>query len=160
MASIVQRFATRSVSGHNLGIDVHKHDDLLLMTWKQKGYERCYAHFLERRFLEKTEYTLLENYIYHSGYPCTLACLSSWLPGKCNFPPCPFLTSGPSRHNLYRRHRLSMRELPDFQFCRCSEILMLGDMAIVSVSIFSLNRHLKFSKFPTPPSTGYAHGTC
>jgi len=85
----------------------------------------------------KKQNTLLENYIYHSGFPCTLACLSSWLPGKWNFHPCPFLTSGPLRTILYRRHRLSMRALPDFQFCRCPEILMLGDKANVSVSIFS-----------------------
>ena len=58
MASIVQPLATRSISGHDLGIDVHKHDnDLLLMFSKQKGYERCNTHFLERSFLEKTEYS-------------------------------------------------------------------------------------------------------
>ena len=69
--------------------------------------------------------------------------------GQMELPPCPFLTSGPSRHILYRRYRLSMRALPDFQFCRCPEILMLGDKANVSVSIFCLNRHLKFtSKIP------------
>jgi len=124
MASIIHRLTTRSITGHDLEIDVHKHDeDLLLLSWKQKGYERCYTHFLERRFLEITEFTMLKNYIYHSGFPRTLACMSSWLPGKWNFPPCPFLTSGPSRHILYRRYRPSTRWLPDFQYCGCPEIL-------------------------------------
>ena len=150
MASIIHRLTTRSITGHDLRIDVHKHDeDLLLLTWKHKGYKRCYTHFLERKFLEKTEFTLLQNYIYHSGFPGTLSCLSSWLPGKWNFPPCPFQTSGPARHILFRRYRLTMRAMPDFQFCRCPEILMLRNKADIAVSIFCLNRHRKFtSKVP------------
>ena len=150
MASIIHRLTTRSITGHGLGIDVHKHDeDLLLLSWKQKGYERCYTHFLERRFLELSEFTMLKNYIYHSGFPNTLACMSSWLPGKWDFPPCPFLTSGPTRHILYFPYRLSVRSTPDSPYCECTKIFMSSNKANTSVSIFCINRHRKFtSKIP------------
>jgi hypothetical protein len=65
MASIVQRLASRSITGRDLGTDVHKHHvELLHLFWKQYGTEHCYTHILERKFLEAEEYTLLQKYIY------------------------------------------------------------------------------------------------
>ena len=82
MASIVQRLATRSITGRDLGIDVHKHhDELLHLFWKQYGTEHCYTHILERKFLEAEEYTLLQKYIFETGFPSTCHCMSIWLPG-------------------------------------------------------------------------------
>ena len=144
MASIVHRLTTRSITGHDLKINVHKHDnDLLLLSWKQRGFERCYTHFLERKFLELSEFTMLQNYIYHSGFPNTLACMSSWIPSKWDFPPCPFLTSGPTRHIMYCPSRHFMQTIQNSQHCECTKILMSSYKANPSVSIFCINRNRK-----------------
>ena len=145
MASIVQRLASRSITGRDLGIDVHKHyDELLHLFWKQCDTEHCYTHILERRFLEAEEYTLVQKYIFETGFPRTCECMSIWMPGW-NFPPCPFQTSGSSRHISHRRKHLSTRALSAFSFCKCPEVFLLGKKADVTVTIFCLNKHSKVS---------------
>jgi hypothetical protein len=154
MASIVQRLNNRSISGRGLGTDLHKYDgQLLLLLWKERGLEQCYTHVLERKFLEFPEYTLLQNHMYHSGFPGMLACLSPWLPGKWNFPPCPFLVSGPSRHTLARRYP-SSSPARDFFYpnCKCPVVSSYQNKTTALVSIFCINRHRKFtSKVPHSP---------
>jgi len=146
MASIIQRLASRSITGRDLGIDAHKHhDELLHLFWKERGTEKCYTHVLERRFLEPNEYKLLQKYIYSSGFPNTCHCLSLWLPNS-RFPTCPFLTSGPSGRSAHdSRRRLSLRACEEFNYCKCPEVFLVGCKANVTVTIFCLNRHSKLS---------------
>ena len=160
MASIIHRLTTRSITGHGLGIDVHKHDeDLLLLSWKHKGYELCYTHFLERRFLELSEFTMLKNYIYHSGFPNTLACMSSWLPGKWDFPPCPFLTSGPTRHILYFPYRRPCGQHPIHRTASVPKFSCQVTKPIHRSQFFVSTGTVNLpAKFPTPHSNGYGHG--
>jgi len=143
MASIVQRLTDCSISGRHISIHIHKYDEnLLLLFWKDKDHKRCYTHVLERKFLEISEFTLLQNHMYHSGLPGTLLCLSSWEPCKWNFPSCPFLTSW---HTLSPRYRRFSQFLPDNQLCKCPMISNFYDRTTVTVSIFCINRHRKFT---------------
>jgi len=81
MASIIHRLTERSVSGYHINIDIHKYsENKLLLYWKDNDHKRCYTHVLERKFLEISEITLLQNHMYHSGLPGTLECLSLWEP--------------------------------------------------------------------------------
>ena len=93
MASIVQRLASRSITGRDLGIDVHKHhDELLHLFWKQYGTEHCYTHILERKFLEAEEYTLLQKYIFETGFPSTS--LHEYMSARFELPLVPFRRQG------------------------------------------------------------------
>ena len=153
MASIVQRLNNRSISGRDLGIHLHKYNgQVLLLLWKDKIHKQCYTHVLERKFLEVPEYTLLQNHIYHSGFPGALTCLSMWIPSKWNFPPCPFLVSGPTRHILAKRYPFSSLASTYYPNCKCPEISGYYDKTTTVVSIFCINRHRKFtSKVPHSP---------
>ena len=151
MASIVQRLTDRSISGRHINIDIHKYDEnILLLFWKDKNHKRCYTHILERKFLEISEFTLLQNHMYQSGFPGTLLCLSSWEPCKWNFPSCPFLTSW---HTLSRRYRRFSLLLPDNQICTCPMISDFYDKTNVTLSIFCINRHRKYTS-RIPHSSG------
>ena len=138
MASIFERLASRSISGRDLGIDVHKHTtELLHFFWKKDGTEHFYTHFLERRFLEPEEYIFIQDYIIKTSFSGACECLSIWLAGW-HFRPCPFRTPG---HISHRRKHLSTRALAVFNYCRCPEISLSSWKADVTVTILCLDKH-------------------
>jgi len=151
MASIVQRLTNRSVSGRHINIDLHKYsENTLLLYWKDDDHKRCYTHVLERKFLEISEFTLLQNHIYDSGLPGALECLNVFKPRKWNISSCPFIASW---HTISARDRRFSRLLPDNHFCTCPMISGFYDRTNVTVSIFCINRHHKFTS-RTPHSSG------
>ena len=150
MSSIVERLASRSLSGRDLGIDVHRHTtELLHFFWKNIGTVRCYTHFLERRLLEDEEYTLIQDFMFKTGFSGACECLSKWLPGW-HFRPCPFWTRG---HNFRRRYRLSSLTTRPTGYCQCPLISMIADKWDVSTTIFCLTKHSRISsKVPNTPT--------
>ena len=81
MSSIIEGLASRSLSGRDLGIDFHRHTtELLHFFWKNIGTVRCYTHFLNRRLIEDEEYTLIQDFMFKTGFSGACECLSKWLP--------------------------------------------------------------------------------
>jgi len=149
MSSIVERLASRSVSGRDLGIAVHKHTNKLLhFYWKKCGTERCYTLLLERALLEEEEFTLIKDCIFKAGFSGACECLVKGLPvpdGR-HFCPCPFWTRG---HIFHQRGHLSTRLMREFEYCRCPEVYHLGCKGYATVTIFCLDKHSQVSsKFP------------
>jgi hypothetical protein len=75
MTSIVERLASRSLSGRDLGIDVHNYNpEMLHFLWRKRGTERCYTHYFQRRLLETEEYTLIQDHIFRAGFSGICEC--------------------------------------------------------------------------------------
>jgi hypothetical protein len=138
MASIVNRLTSRSISGRDLGIDVHMHaTELLHFFWKKSGTERCYTHFLERRLLEIEEFTLIRYHIFRNGLSGACECLSTWFPPleDKHFRSCPFKTAN---HILFKHYNLSSERNCDY--CTCPAICMFGEKTDISTTIFCLSK--------------------
>ena len=152
MSSIVERLASCSVSGRDLGTDIHMHNPRMLhFFWKGNDSSKiCYTHFLERKLLETNEFTLIEDYLSRAGLSGACECLSTWLPADERFRPCPFWTRS---HKFHRRYHLSTRRMSIFKFCQCLEIDMLSTKDDVTTTIFCLGRHSLFSsRVPHTPN--------
>jgi hypothetical protein len=128
MASVVQRLTSRSITGRDLGIDVHKHNsEMLHFLWKKRDADLCYTSYFDRRLLEAKEYTLIQDHI--EGLSGVCECLSTWLPPlkDKHFRPC-----------LFQSFDHSFR--PD-TLCRCPDLYsyMLGEKRDVITTIFCLS---------------------
>ena len=147
MLSIVERLTSRSVSGQNLGIDIHMHNPRMLhFFWKRNGSSTaCYTHFFERTLLETDEFNLIEDYIFRVGLSRACECLSRWLPADRRFRPCPFWTES---HVFHRRYCLCS----PWKYCQCPDIDMIGAKGDVTTTILCLGRHsLISSRVPHTP---------
>jgi hypothetical protein len=134
MASIVERLTSRSITGRDLGIDVHKHTPQMLhFMWRKRGTERCYTHYFERRLLEAEEYTLIQDHIFRAGFSGICECLSTWLlpPKDKHFRTCHFKSSD---------HIIFQRPSSQDTRCRCPNLHVSGDKRDVITTIFCLSQ--------------------
>jgi hypothetical protein len=136
MASIVRRLTSRSITGRDLGIDVHKpNPEMLHFLWRKRDTERCYTHYFERRLLETEEYTLFQDHIFRAGFSGICECLSIWLPPPKDkhFRTCHFKSSDHIIFHSYRPSSLDTR-------CKCPDLYMLGEKRDVTTTIFCLSQ--------------------
>ena len=160
-SSIVEKLASRSITGRGLGIDIHRHThNVLHRFWKSDSTTGCYTHFLERTQLEEGEDDLIQDYIVKAGLIGACECLSKWQPVPEESQLQPFLFwKQHIFHPLYPCNRRSKKKMRLFD-CQCPEIELTGSKRVVTTSIICLNRNSQISSKVSHNSADVIRSRC